>query len=221
MIISAHDELLSQRASIYIKPISDLKSSPVILCPEELIEFKKISSLKRRQEYLAGRFFLKQKATELVGLKLPFNEIIVFKSKNYKPFFRNPLLKSLLFSLSHSNKFIATAFSHFHNIGIDTEEVERFSKKPLELKPKWLHKDEYEKISKQRNTAHYLAKVWTQKEALYKCLTDQKNFVASEINLVSYLKKNSFALEYKDKKFHFYCFKKQHSLFSLCLSRLD
>lgn len=56
-----------------------------ILSPEEIIIYQGFRSVRRKQEFLAGRFAVKEAIVKAVG-KIPFSKIVVLNDETGKPY---------------------------------------------------------------------------------------------------------------------------------------
>ena len=86
--------------------------------------------------------------------------LIKFGSRG-KPYFEN----AKQFSLSHSGNMLAVAISK-KPIGVDVQTILPFS---VDLAKTICNEKEFETVSKSRNPARVLTKLWAKKESLIKC----------------------------------------------------
>ncbi len=210
---------LKSNIFIYTALLSQLPQDKKTLCSFELDELNKMSSHKRRKEYLSARTLLKKL---IIKHKLPQfkpNKIMIKRDQHGQPIFTNPLLKSkFFFSLSHTQEKICIALSELGPIGLDLESINRFKDLKSNHRKKWLHKNEEKSIFKSQNPNYYIAKTWTLKEALYKCSSNQRLVNFRDLDLSSFMFQKSFSQTFHNETYEFISYKKNHSLISLCIS---
>lgn len=77
-----------------------------ILSPEEQVLYQELSHPKRKSEFLAGRFAVKEAYSKALGTgigKVRFKDIIVLNDEKGKPYLKND--PSALVSISHSDHY--------------------------------------------------------------------------------------------------------------------
>jgi holo-[acyl-carrier protein] synthase len=60
------------------------KLIPKILAPQEISVYEALGSEKRKKEYLAGRFAMKEAVRKAAGI-IPFSEIVILNDSEGKP----------------------------------------------------------------------------------------------------------------------------------------
>ncbi|HOH96646.1 MAG TPA: 4'-phosphopantetheinyl transferase superfamily protein [Candidatus Enterocola sp.] len=117
-------------------------------------EFEKLSTTKRKQEFLAARLLL----NKVLG-----REVVVCYDENNKPYLQNA---SEQISISHSKNYVAVMVHPIHAVGIDlelrTEKVKRVYKR-------FLNPAEQQYLYNEKDNS-YLEIAWSAKEVLYKLI---------------------------------------------------
>ena len=144
------------------------------------LEFADIKTEKRKKEYLASRFLLQLIDPEA---KISYNS------------FGAPQLDNKQFiSISHSKNIVAIIVSKY-KVGLD---VENITEKPLKLASKFISKNKWKSISKEKATL-----IWCCKEAIFKW--HQKGGVdfKKDISINAFKLKNngSIIAKFKRKKY--------------------
>jgi Phosphopantetheinyl transferase len=106
---------MSNKTSLYLYDISKA-SQPLpeeVFSADELAHFEKMSSDKRRHEFLHGRLLIKSVLKNLYAVKNP----TILKKKSGKPYVRG-----FKINLSHSSDYLALAVSKDVEIGVDIEQ---------------------------------------------------------------------------------------------------
>jgi phosphopantetheinyl transferase len=128
------------------------------------------SSTRRQLEFTASRELLLSvsselllEAIELEELSTLYNGKIAFKSQRHE---------HLQFNLSHSRQSVALLFSNCGAVGVDCEQISRFSKGVTSRESKWLKDIEIEQLKQKTlqdlEIAKWLCLLWTRKEAVTK-----------------------------------------------------
>ena len=139
----------------------------LILSGFENLELANISSIQRKNEYMAVRLILQK-----IVINLGHNYNGLFKDHSGKPFLNN--LESLNISLSHSGNYVMAAVS-LKKIGID---IQIIRKNVSKLATKFLSKTE---IDSKNITNRKLITIWALKESIFKIDNSCNNF--SNINI--------------------------------------
>lgn len=134
---------------------------------EETKEFRKISSEKRKKEYLSVRVLLEL----MLGRKTS-----IFYEKTGRPFLSG---SSLRISISHSADLAVVLLSE-NNIGVDTENQERNMNK---IARRFLSSEEYEFSESTADPAKTRVILWSAKEALFKCAGLEEIDFAKQIQI--------------------------------------
>ena len=106
---------MNNKTALYLYSVSKatLPEPEEVLSADELEHFQKMSSDKRRHEFLHGRLLIKSILKNIYGVKKPK----ILKKKSGKPYVRG-----FKFNLSHSNDFLALAVSKDVEVGVDIEQ---------------------------------------------------------------------------------------------------
>lgn len=127
---------------------------------------KKYTNNSRRIEWLAVRALLHQ----------IYPQATVEYTKNGKPCLSN-ISDQQFISISHTKGWVAIAISSIP-IGID---IERWSERPLKVSQKFLTEEEIMKF--QVDNTQQAVRLWTIKEAAFKCFDQTQTHVISEIKI--------------------------------------
>ena len=151
----------------YIEKISSfsdekLKEFLKFLDEEKREQYLRTTNENRKKALLVSHGFLKEKVSELFGIK---KENLIFAvSENGKPFCKSH--NDIYFSVSHSGDFFAVAISK-KEVGIDIELL----KNPTEKLIKRVCSDNEKKlIDASKNKSETFTEIWTKKEAYLKAL---------------------------------------------------
>jgi 4'-phosphopantetheinyl transferase len=120
---------------IFIAKIEDFNQSQFyknagnLLSDTEQIEMERFQFKKDRDLYLAARFLLRTKLTEMEPCSRP-EEWTILKDSFGKPYLdTNKHMGGPHFNISHSKAAVACAFSNIPNIGVDIE----YNRTPIEI----------------------------------------------------------------------------------------
>ncbi|MDD3126102.1 MAG: holo-ACP synthase [Candidatus Izemoplasmatales bacterium] len=77
-----------------------------ILSPEEVIMYQGFISMRRKQEFLAGRFAVKEAIVKAIG-KIPFSQLVVLNDEVGKPYLISPDLSvgNITISIAHEKAY--------------------------------------------------------------------------------------------------------------------
>jgi len=130
-------------------------------------EYEKISSEKRKKEYLGVRLAMRALLNE---------DVLISYTSDGKPYIANDSYK---ISISHSNKWIAVMAHPTRLVGID---IECPSNKIKSVYTRFLSVTEQNELSNGNNTAQ-LQLAWSAKEALYKIIGKQAIDFANQLRI--------------------------------------
>jgi len=132
-----------------------------------------------------------QKLMELSGESLESLRSRYRKDKNGRPYVED---SQWFFSISHTREAMALAFSNEHFVGVDIESQNR-EPRSKEIAERFFHGRESEWLSSLEVSARAqgFLKIWTAKEAIFKC--DQRSFgsLLKTIDLTNFAKQNEIS----------------------------
>lgn len=133
-----------------------------MLAFEELKDFECLNSERKKNEFLASRFLVKNLLSEFTSIPS-----LIKKRDNNSPYFMDERLKDKLsLSYSHSRNYCSVVISDRGKVGIDVEEINRF--RGHKAHKKWLTPKEINHIEDSAQDDKSLCVLWTKKEALCK-----------------------------------------------------
>ncbi|MBQ3933566.1 MAG: 4'-phosphopantetheinyl transferase superfamily protein [Elusimicrobiaceae bacterium] len=139
----------------------DVPNAEEFLTTLESKQYKHFAVEKRAKEWLAGRYAVKQLASEFFNL--PLKKLQVKNAKNGAPVLQAVGGNQLTISITHSGDYAAAAISLTGDlIGVDVEKIEQRSK---DWSEQYFAKEEL--IA---NDNSYLTELWAKKEAVLKLL---------------------------------------------------
>lgn len=143
--------------------IGELES---VLSKQELIKAHKMSSTGRRELFIKGRSLLKKQLA--AALKTPVHELELVEDSRGKLFCNHPI-KSVFFSLSHSQNNLLIAMSTSYKIGVDLEIFDESNDMTLLARHLYSEQEQLElsRLTKEDSQKRAL-EIWCLKEALFK-----------------------------------------------------
>ncbi len=154
--------------------LTNLPPADTLLSPQEQAYFKTLRFPKRRDEWLGGRFALKQVVARVLRVA-DLTRLEVLPQESGKPKLLvegNPV--RLAYSITHSNGFaVAAASMQDKFIGIDLEKIEH---RIEAWKNDFFHPSELT-----ADGDDFLTALWTQKEALVKLLGTGLSLRSNEV----------------------------------------
>ena len=158
----------------------DLKASTLLTKDQEK-ELNKRMLISHKKQYLASRKLIGMAGTNHL-------DDLFYESMSLK--------KNICYSISHTVEFAVVAVG-FQNIGVD---IESYRPKILNIKPKFINKEE--NYFMKSNDIKIITRLWTCKEAIYKCiyknkLSLKKNIVVEKFDIHS--KRGLGKVNLKDK----------------------
>ncbi len=155
------------------------------LAADEQEKSKKYIFEKDRQRYILARGALRY----LLGqyLALPPTDIHIVYSSFGKPRIKHHQnIRDIQFNLSHAGNYILISISQYQNIGVDIEfMISNFDF--MSIAQHFFSAEEYKTLSivphKDQNKLFF--EIWTQKEALLKCLGCGLSYPLDKINILS------------------------------------
>ncbi len=184
----------SQESFIWIaSQVNVMRSNAEVLLKQLPIsiqtQYMQCISIKRKAEFLSSRYTLHL----MLKKRFPKLDLNHWEITQTSPFQIKIHQQHLCYvSISHSQKAIAVALSK-SPIGIDIEQT-RTRSNMLELAQEFMTDSELTSLQKQPKAKQedYFYRNWTQKESVFKCLTEQKQ---TQFSFKSLLEK-----EYSGKK---------------------
>ena len=136
--------------------------------PEELL---KLVSLSKKECEEFNCFRVERRKKEYLATRIILAELLKSNDEIYYNDVRKPFLtkSSQKIAISHSTN-LATVFLSERNIGIDVEQTNRNIDK---ITTRFLHPDELEFITKNKNQQQSKIVYWCAKEAIFKCSDNQ------------------------------------------------
>ena len=138
-------------------------------------EYEKITSEKRKKEYLGVRLAMRS---------LLNKDVLISYTSDGKPFIAD---ESYQISISHSSKWIAVMAHPTRLVGID---IECPTNKIKNIFARFLSKTEQEELSNGNDIAQ-LQLAWSAKEALYKIIGKQAIDFANQLRIFPFEAKNN------------------------------
>lgn len=150
---------------LYLININDLSDEEKAKCFSLMSEQRKkyiesVTSIKRKNESIAGEWLAKKAAAE--ELNLPLDQILLERTEKGKPFIKNA---NFHISISHSGNFAAVV-THSSPVGLDIEELRRVD---LRVVQRVCSESDKKLLDKKDFDLSFL-KIWTAKEAYFKML---------------------------------------------------
>lgn len=158
----------SSAVYLYPLPKKPLLNLEKYLSPKEHDRFLKMTSPKRRREFLYSRFLVKKIFQDIYSVPKPE----ISENKNGKP-----VIKNWKFNLSHSGKYIALAVNPTSDVGLDIERSD-FKKYFLEIAKQYFSSKEVKFIQKPKSRSKQFLnfkKLWVLKESYIKAFNGDVN----------------------------------------------
>lgn len=130
-----------------------------------LQRYERLSSSKKRQQFLSSRWLIKQAVHHIFDI--PISDISITENTNRPPDI-HPLPPSVFYSLSHSHDWVALLFS-VSPCGVDIEKKTP-RKNMIEMAKSFMSAQEHSYFCKS-HSQDYFYRCWCTKEAFYKSLT--------------------------------------------------
>ncbi len=159
-----------------ITKTTEVPDAETFLTGMEFSQYKHFAVEKRAQEWLAGRYAVKQLASEFFNL--PFKKMQVKNAKNGMPVLQADGGNHLTISISHRGDYAVAAISLTGDlIGIDVEKIEP---RPQRWVEQYFNKEEL--IA---NDDGYLTELWAKKEAVLKLLGVGLTIPTTQIKIIN------------------------------------
>ena len=159
----------------FIVKTTEIPDAETFLTGFEFQQYKNFAVEKRAQEWLAGRYAVKQLASEFFNL--PFTKLQIKNAKNGVPILQAEGGNHLTISISHRGDYAAAAISLTGDlIGVDVEKIEPREKGWAEQ-----YFTESELIASDNA---YLTELWAKKEAVLKLLGLGLTVPVTEIKII-------------------------------------
>ena len=155
---------------------TEVPNADDFLTPLESKEYKHFAVEKRAAEWLAGRYAVKQLASEFFNL--PFKKMQIKNAKNGAPVLQAEGGNHLTISITHRVDYAAAAISLTGDlIGIDVEKIES---RPQNWAEQYFNKEEL--IA---SDDAYLTELWAKKEAVLKLLGIGLTVPTTQIKIIN------------------------------------
>lgn len=139
----------------------NIPNAEEFLTGQELQQYNHFAVEKRAQEWLAGRYAVKELASEFFNL--PFKKMQIKNAKNGAPVLQADGGNHLTISISHRGYYAAAAISLTGDlIGVDVEKIEP--------RPQGWTEQYFTKEELIASDDSYLTELWAKKEAVLKLL---------------------------------------------------
>lgn len=171
---------------------------------EEKLLINNIKDNQVRYLSLVGRALIRvliMKHFDIDYVKLKYNEF-------GKPYIDN---ENIFFNISHSNNLLTIIISNKSDVGIDIEYIKEFNNNVADF---IMTSNEKDKLKTDKNKNLLFTKIWTRKEAYFKCkgtgITENINQVSLENS------KSNFIQEINSEYFYFKSLIKYNYAISIC-----